>query len=569
MTDTQRILLKVNQVLRMRNECNKSLIRATDETEFMHDVCRIIVETGWYNKAWIGFGGKDEKLPVRLVAQHGFGMGYLEKNGIAEDKIYYGGGAAGTAVRSGKPCIERDITYGPASPARDSAVQKGDLSSIALPLQDEKRTFGALCIYASEPDAFDRKEIDLITDLANDLSHGITWLRERSRLMQLERQLLQAQKMEVVGQIASGIAHDFNNILSAIINYSFILRNRLKEDDASRNAVDNILSLSDKASRITKGLLAFGRKQNFEFVPVKLNDIIRNVEHLLSKFAGENVEFMARLSDMDPGIIADINQIDQVIINLVINARDSMPDGGILTLGTDIMEIDDGFIKTHGFGEPGVYATLSVSDTGTGMDEETRQRIFDPFFTTKRPDKGTGLGLSVTYGIVKQHNGYITVDSEPAKGSIFRIYFPAIMASSGVEKTGNIPDIMGKSETILIAEDEIDIRSSMRTILEKFGYKVIEAESGRDAIEKFSGSKDKVHLLVIDDVMPGEKGREVFKQINKMKPGIRAIITSGHTEEFLQGKNVFDSKMTFLSKPVLPHHFLAKIREALGRDRTA
>ena len=448
-------------------------------------------------------------------------------------------------------------------------MQKGDLSSIALPLQDEKRTFGALCIYASEPDAFDRKEIDLITDLANDLSHGITWLRERSRLMQLERQLLQAQKMEVVGQIASGIAHDFNNILSAIINYSFILRNRLKEDDASRNAVDNILSLSDKASRITKGLLAFGRKQNFEFVPVKLNDIIRNVEHLLSKFAGENVEFMARLSDMDPGIIADINQIDQVIINLVINARDSMPDGGILTLGTDIMEIDDGFIKTHGFGEPGVYATLSVSDTGTGMDEETRQRIFDPFFTTKRPDKGTGLGLSVTYGIVKQHNGYITVDSEPAKGSIFRIYFPAIMASSGVEKTGNIPDIMGKSETILIAEDEIDIRSSMRTILEKFGYKVIEAESGRDAIEKFSGSKDKVHLLVIDDVMPGEKGREVFKQINKMKPGIRAIITSGHTEEFLQGKNVFDSKMTFLSKPVLPHHFLAKIREALGRDRTA
>lgn len=564
MTDSERTLVKVNQILRMRNECNKSLIRATDENGFMHDVCRIIVETGWYSMAWIGFAGKDEKHPVRPVAQQGLGMDYFDKSEIVGDEICYGGGTTGTAIRTGKPCVARDITYDPASTAWcDSAVRKGYSSSIALPLQDEKRIFGALSIYASEPDAFDQKEVDLLTDLAHDLSHGIIWLRERDRLRQLERQLLQAQKMEAVGQLAGGVAHDFNNILSAIISYSFILRNRMKEDDASRNTIDNILSLSDRASRITKGLLAFGRKQNFEFVPVKLNDIIRNVENLLAKFAGEDVEFRAGLSDLDPGIIADINQIEQVIINLVINARDSMPDGGILTVGTDITELDEDFRKSQGFGEDGIYALLSVRDTGTGMDEETRRRIFEPFFTTKGPDKGTGLGLSVTYGIVKQHNGYITADSEPGKGSIFRVYFPAIRVSSEMEKTGNIPDIMGRSETILIAENEKDVRSSMRIILEEFGYKVIEAENGRDAIEKFSGSKGQVQLLVIGDVMPGEKGREVFEEIKKMKPGIRAIITSGYAEEFIQKRYTLYSQAAFISKPVLPHNFLTKIRAAL------
>jgi signal transduction histidine kinase/CheY-like chemotaxis protein len=564
MTDSEKTLVKVTRAHRIHSELSKSLIRAIDENGFMNDVCRIIVETGGYSMAWIGFAGKDEKRTVLPVAQKGFGRGCLEKTGIVGDEINYGGGTTGTAIRTGKPGIARDILNDPAfTPWRDAAVRKGYASSIALPLQDEERVFGALSIYASEPDAFDQKEVDLMLDLANDLSYGIISLRERDKLRQLERQLLQAQKMEAVGQLASGVAHDFNNILSAIISYSFLLRTRLKEDDASRDTIDNILSLSDRASRITKGLLAFGRKQNFEFVPVKLNDIIRNMEKLLARFAGEDVEFRAEISDRDPGIIADINRIEQVIINLVINARDSMPDGGILTVGTDITELDEDFRKSQGFGEPGVYSLLSVRDTGTGMDEETRRRIFDPFFTTKEPDKGTGLGLSVTYGIVKQHNGYITADSEPGKGTTFRIYFPAIRTSSEMVKTGKIPDIRGKSETILIAEDEKDVRNSMRKILEEFDYKVIEAENGKDAIEKFSMSKDEVQLLVIAAVMPGEKGREVFEEIKKMKPGIRAIITSGYAEEFIQKKYTLYSQAAFISKPVLPHNFLAKIREAL------
>ena len=560
MTDSEKTLVKVTRVHRIHSELSKSFIRAINENGFMNDVCRIIVETGGYSMAWIGFAGKDEKRTVIPVAQKGFRRGCLEKTGIVGDEV----GTTGTAVRTGKPSIARDILNDPAfTPWRDAAVRKGYASSIALPLQDEERVFGALSIYAFEPDAFDQKEVDLMLDLTNDLSYGIISLRERDKLRQLEGQLLQAQKMEAVGQLASGVAHDFNNILSAIINYSFLLRTRLKEDNASSDTIDNILSLSDRASQITKGLLAFGRKQNFEFVAVKLNDIIRNVEKLLARFVGEDVEFRAELSDRDPGVIADINQIEQIIINLVINARDSMPDGGILTVGTDITELDEDFRKAQGFGEPGVYSLLSVRDTGTGMDEETRYRIFDPFFTTKGPGKGTGLGLSVTYGIVKQHNGYITAESEPGKGTTFRIYFPAIRASSEMVNTGKIPDIRGKSETILIAEDDKDVRNSMRKILEEFDYKIIEADNGKDAIEKFSMSKDEVQLLVIASVMPGEKGREIFEEIKKMKPGIRAIITSGYAEEFIQKKYTLYSQAAFISKPVLPHSFLAKIREVL------
>ncbi|RJQ55475.1 MAG: response regulator [Nitrospiraceae bacterium] len=567
MNDSEKTLLKVTRALRIHSEFNKSLIRAADENGFINDVCRIIVESGGYRMAWVGFAGTgDEKHVVRPVAQKDFRRDYPENAGTVPDKTNHMAGPLGTAVLTGKPDIARDILADPAFTAwRDDAVRKGYASSIALPLQDEERVFGTLNIYSPEPDAFDQKEVDLLTDLAKNLSYGIMSLREKDKLKQLERQLLQAQKMEAVGQLAGGVAHDFNNILSAIISYSFLLRNRLKEEDASKDTIDKILFLADRASRITKGLLDFGRKQNFEFLPVKLNDIIRNLEKLLVRFAGEDVEFRTGLSDRDPGIIADTTRIEQVIINLVTNARDSMPDGGILTVETDIAEIDDNFRKSRGFGEAGIYAMLSVRDTGAGMDEETRRRIFDPFFTTKGPDKGTGLGLSVTYSIVKQHNGYITVDSEPGKGATFRIYFPAIRMSSSMGKSSNIPDIMGKSETILLAEDEKDVRNSMKRILEEFGYKVIEAEDGKDAIEKFFVSKDEVRLLVIDAVMPGKKGREVFEEVKKMKPGIRAIITSGYSEEFLQRKNILDGPVTFLSKPILPHNFLAKIRAELEK----
>ncbi len=379
----------------------------------------------------------------------------------------------------------------------------------------------------------------------------------------LESQLLHSQKMEAVGQLAGGVAHDFNNILSAIMSYGYLLRNKLRDDEQSRDNIDKILLLSDRAAHIIQGLLAFSRKQHFEFVPVKLNNTIRNIEKLLAKFIGEDVGLRTRLTNKEPAIIADKTQIEQIIMNLATNARDAMPEGGSFTIETEVVEIDENFIKTHGYGEPGIYALLSVTDKGTGMDEETKQKIFEPFFTTKEVGKGTGLGLSIIYGIVKQHNGYINVYSEPGKGATFRIYFPIIKAAAEKEKAKDLPDLSGKAEAILLAEDEPAVRDSIRKILEEFGYKVIDAEDGEDAVEKFAEHKDEIELLILDVVMPRKNGKETFEEIRKLKPGIKVLFTSGYTADIIQRRKILKEDVIFISKPILPNKFLAKIREVL------
>lgn len=249
-------------------------------------------------------------------------------------------------------------------------------------------------------------------------------VRDITENKRLECQLLQSQKIEAIGQLAGGVAHDFNNILTAIISYGYLLKNRLVKDDPLNDNIDKILVLANKASTITQGLLTFSRKQYLQLAPVSLNDIICNIENLLSKFIGEEIEITTDLTETEPIIIADRIQIEQVIINLTTNARDAMFNGGNLFIKTRTSAIDSEFIKSHGFGKPGNYAILSVTDNGSGMDEETSQKIFEPFFTTKETGKGTGLGLAVTYGIVKQHHGYISVHSQKEKGTTFNIYLP-------------------------------------------------------------------------------------------------------------------------------------------------
>ncbi|RJR21194.1 MAG: PAS domain S-box protein [Nitrospiraceae bacterium] len=379
----------------------------------------------------------------------------------------------------------------------------------------------------------------------------------------LENQLLQSQKMEAVGQLAGGVAHDFNNIITAIVSYGYILKKRLMEDGPSRDNIDKILLLSDRAAQITRGLLTFSRKQHFEFVPVRLNEIIINIRSILANFIGEDIEVYTKLSDRDIIITADSAQIEQVILNLATNARDAMPEGGRLNIETEPTEITDAFIKAHGFGRPGMYALLSVSDTGTGMDEETRQRVFEPFFTTKEVGKGTGLGLSVVYGIIKQHGGYINIYSEPGKGTTFRIYLPEVKASVEMEVEKRPQQQPLKSATILVAEDEPAVRDSIRNILEEFGYKVIEAVDGQDAIDKFAEHKDEIQLLLLDVVMPKKNGKEAHEEIKRMKPGTKAIFTSGYTADIILRKKVLEEEVIFVSKPIMPDSLLSKIREVI------
>ncbi|MEW6599603.1 MAG: MASE3 domain-containing protein [Nitrospirota bacterium] len=378
----------------------------------------------------------------------------------------------------------------------------------------------------------------------------------------LERQLLQAQKMEAIGQLAGGVAHDFNNILSAIINYGFMAKKGL-EGYSSMNYIDNILSLSEKAADITRGLLTFSRKQHFEFVPVHLNDIVSSIQKLLFKFVGEDIDFRINLTDKDPVVMADGTQIEQVIFNLATNARDAMSGRGVLTIRTEIVEINNDFIKSHGYGETGLYGVVSVEDTGVGMDEDTRQKIFDPFFTTKDVGKGTGLGLSIVYGIVKQHNGLINVYSEPGQGTIFRIYLPVIEAVVKKGQREKLPDLKGGGETILLAEDETAVRESIGKILEDSGYEVIEAVDGRDALEKFKEHKDRIKLLILDMVMPRMNGSEVYDAVRQINPDIKAVFTSGYLDPCQRNKTFHEKNVPFISKPVFPDRFLIKIKEVL------
>ena len=380
----------------------------------------------------------------------------------------------------------------------------------------------------------------------------------------LEEQLLQSQKMEAIGQLAGGVAHDFNNILTVIYGYCSLLQLQMGKESQYRPDIDHIFAAAERAANLTKSLLAFSRKQVMSPRPLNLNDAIANVGKLLTRIIGEDIHLKTNLSVNPLRIFADSGQIEQILMNLATNARDAMPDGGLLTLETDIQEIDQDFIHAHGYGAAGTYAVMSVSDTGTGMDAETGKKIFEPFFTTKEVGKGTGLGLSIVYGVIKQHNGYINVYSEPGKGTTFRIYFPLMAPGNGVEEKEAPPDYppMG-TETVLVAEDDASIRQIAEVVLTKFGYQVILAENGQDAIEKFKANREKIDIIVMDMIMPEKSGKDTYEEIRMLQPDVRVLFMSGYSPDLLQDKGLFDKEAEIIMKPLHPLNLVRKVRSVL------
>lgn len=381
----------------------------------------------------------------------------------------------------------------------------------------------------------------------------------------LEDQLRQAQKMEAIGQLAGGVAHDFNNILSAILGFGSLIKDRMKEDDPNLPYLEEVLAAGERAGHLTHSLLAFSRKQALDIKPVDINSVVTGVKKMLSRIIGEDIEFTTALSKRELTVMADYGQIVQVLMNLATNARDAMPDGGLLTIMTGHVDLDKEFVKTHGYGNAGEYALISVTDTGKGMDEATRERIFEPFFTTKEMGRGTGLGLAIVYGILKQHNGYINVYSESGKGTTFKIYLPLIKEEGRDKDKTALPQPEGGAETILMAEDDEAMRRLMKDVLERFGYSVIVAVDGEDAVNRFIEHKDKVQLIILDVIMPKKSGREAYAAIKGIRPDIKAVFMSGYTDDIMQKKGMLDRDVDLILKPVSPNELLRKVRETLDK----
>ncbi len=392
---------------------------------------------------------------------------------------------------------------------------------------------------------------------------SLVFLRDVTERKGLQVQLLQAQKMEAIGTLAGGVAHDFNNILMALMGYANLLQMKMGQNDPSRVYVDQILVSTAKAANITQSLLAFGRKQIMEMKPHKISTIVRDVEKLLQRLMPEDIELAIRLGD-DAIVRADMTQIDQVLINLATNARDAMPKGGKLTIETGRVVIDEEFMRTYGYGKPDAYALIMITDTGIGMDEKTREKIFEPFFTTKEIGKGTGLGLSIVYGIIKQHNGYINVSSRTGEGSTFLIYLPEVREKPR-EARSVVREAKGGSETLLLAEDNADIRAVMSGILKMSGYTVMSAVNGRDAVEKFREHKDEIHLIILDVVMPEKNGKEAYEEMRAIRHDIKALFMSGYTADVVLDKGVFDKALDYIAKPIAPNELLHKVRNILDR----
>lgn len=411
---------------------------------------------------------------------------------------------------------------------------------------------------------------DEIGNLAKAFNEMFLSLKKREKEKQiLEEQLRHSHKMEAVGTLAGGVAHDFNNILTAILGYGELLRISLEDATQAMDYVTHILLSADRASDLTKSLLAFSRKQLIKPSSVNINKLVCNSEPLLTRIIREDINLKLEIHNESLIVIADSGQIDQILLNLAANAKDAMPNGGVLTISTKCVDSSNNYLKN--IKKTGKYALLSVSDTGTGIENNILDKIFDPFFTTKEAGKGTGLGLSMIYGIVKQHNGFIDVTSKKNIGTAFKIYLPITQnAIPEDEKPQTIhKDKIKGTETVLIAEDDEHVRTLSKKVLLQYGYKVIEAVDGGDAVIKFIQNKNRIHIVVLDVIMPVKNGKQVYHEIIKIKSDVKVLFISGYTDKIIKDEEILEGKINFISKPVAPAILLQKIRQVLDKTPPA
>ncbi len=411
-----------------------------------------------------------------------------------------------------------------------------------------------------------RLTVQLSVRAVRDGSGGVeyyeTFVRDVTEQRRLEGQLLQAQKMEAVGRLAGGVAHDFNNLLTVILSYSDLLLEDLPPEIPDRADVAEIRKAAVAASSLTRQLLAFSRQQVLEPRVLDVNTVVASTEKLLTRLLGEDVSLTTTLAAALGAVKVDPGQLEQIIMNLAVNARDAMPRGGRLSIETANVEMDESYVHGHPLARPGHYVMLAVSDTGTGMDAATQARIFEPFFTTKEAGKGTGLGLATVYGIVRQSSGFIWVYSEPGHGTSFKIYLPRV--DEPVSPAGApAPQVVGGSETVLVVEDVAAVRAVTRQMLERQGYCVLEAANGATALSLARQHQSAIHLLVTDVVMPEVSGRELADQLVQLRPDMKVLFMSGYTDDAVVRHGILQEGIAYLQKPFTPDTLARKVRAVL------
>jgi two-component system cell cycle sensor histidine kinase/response regulator CckA len=431
---------------------------------------------------------------------------------------------------------------------------------------------GRLEEYETELRRRDKKPLSVISNVigsrnqSGKLEEIRGYVIDNTERKKVEEQLRLSQKMDAIGRLAGGVAHDFNNLLTIINGYGDLLLDELKQGDALRNHVSEIRKAGERGAGLTQQLLAFSRKQTIEPKPVNLNALVADSENMLRRVLGEDIEILTLCDDSLRWVVADAGQINQVLVNLAVNARDAMPAGGKLIIETTNTELDASYVERHPGVAPGRYVLLGVTDNGVGMDQQTLQRIFDPFFTTKEQGRGTGLGLSTSYGIVKQNGGFISVYSELGKGTAFRIYLPAIAGGVTAEKEAEpVATVAGGSETILLVEDQEEVRTLVAKVLTSYGYHVLEGSHGEDALLLAKLHPEPIHLLLTDVIMPGMTGRELAERLKQLRPEIKVVYMSGYSENAITHQGLLDPGVDYVPKPFTALSLAGKVREVLAR----
>ncbi len=442
---------------------------------------------------------------------------------------------------------------------------RGTVSMLLLPLIINEAVVGCLDLDTFEPRHFSAEEISLAWNVADQVSGALARMKLNEEHRQLEAQYHQAQKMESLGQLTAGIAHDFNNLLMTINGFTELMQYELAPDNPLQESLAAVMRSGQRATKLVRQLLAFSRKQVIKPEVLDLNSVITEIHKMLRPIIGEDIQLETNLKSDLWLVKVDPTQMEQVIINLAVNARDAMPDGGRLTIEAINIMLDDDYVARHVGTKPGEYVLLAVTDTGHGMSQEVQSRIFEPFFTTKKVGKGTGLGLATVFGIIKQNEGHISVSSVEGAGTTFKIYFPrtekfALVSTRPEAKT----ELHAGNKTILLVEDNSEVRSLIRQVLQKQGYALLEAQDGQEALQVTARHTGPIHLLLTDMIMPGMSGKSLAERLSQMRDNLKIMFISGYVDSEIMNEKPLNSDAVFLQKPFTPSTLARKVQDLLG-----